>query len=160
MQTIFLERYLKNLGFEKWLLFCILKLVHILTGKEVQLYESLAEIAKNNEINFTTGNVAIAKILTRATGKKFYVRVEGAGFKQTKDDYTILISKYKIKDSFNVAYQLVNYRNEAEYTPKDLKQFQNNFRPWNKIVITPENCEGYKEAPGIITRRARSENAN
>lgn len=160
MQTIFLERYLENLGFEKWLLFCILKLVHILTGKEVRLYESLSEIAKNNEINFTSGNVAIAKILKRATGKKFYVRVEGAGFKQSKDDYTILISKYKIGDCFNVAYQLVNYRDGVEYTPNYLEQFQDTFRPWNKIVITPENCEGYKEKEGVITRKARCENAN
>ena len=160
MQTFFCERFVTNLGFEKWLLFCILKLVHILTGKEVYLYEEVSKIAKNNEIDFTTGTIAVSKILARTTGKKFYTRVEGAGFKQSKDDYTILISKFKIGDNFNIAYQLVNYRNEVEYTPNDLKQFQNNFRPWNKIVITPENCEGYKETEGVITRRARNENAN
>lgn len=160
MEQFFSKRLLENLGYEKWLLFCILKLVHIITGKNIFLYESLSEIVKNNEINFTTGNVAISKILLRMTGKKFYVRVEGIGFKQTKDDYTILISKYKIKDSFNVAYQLVNYKDGVEYTPDNLKQSQTIFRPWNKIVITPENCEGYKDTEGIITRRARNENAN
>ena len=160
MQTFFVERILENLGFTKGLIFCILKLAHILTGKEVYLYESILEIVKDNEIDYTTGNVAIAKFLKRKTGKKFYTRVEGIGFKQTKDDYTILISKYKIGDRFEVAYQLVNYRNEVEYTPDHLKHFDHLFRPWNKIVITPENCEGYKDAESIITRRATDENAN